>query len=117
MNLLTDRAQGGTSLEDGQIEFLIHRRLLKQDFCLFREPLNEIAYDKGLVVRGTHTLFFESTNRDAKGNVQGSSTLRSLVQMRSMQPQISFISVNFTFAEWIQLQQSQVYLSCFNLIV
>ena len=98
MNVLTDRTQGGGSIEDGQIELLIHRRHVQQDIYLFKEPLDEMAHDEGLVVRGTHTLFFEYTKDDVNNHEPGSSTLRSLVQERSSQPVISFISLtNFKF--------------------
>lgn len=107
MNVLTDRAQGGGSIEDGQLELMIHRRLVDQDFCLFNEPLNEIAYGEGLVVRGIHSLFFEDT-KDEKNKEPGSSTLRSLVQQRNMQPQISVISMNHTSDQWMKLQWPQV---------
>ncbi len=107
MNLLTDRAQGGGSIKDGQIELLIHRRLVQEDLCLFNETLNEIVHGKGLVVRGTHTLFFEKI-RDVKRHVAGSLTLRSLVQERSRQPVISFISSNVTFGQWRTFYKSQV---------
>ncbi|XP_073823589.1 lysosomal alpha-mannosidase-like [Musca autumnalis] len=41
--LLNDRAQGGSSLKDGTLELMLHRRLL---------ILNETVNDKGLVARG-----------------------------------------------------------------
>ncbi len=108
LNVLTDRAQGGGSIEDGQLELMIHRRLVNEDFCLFKEPLNEIAYGEGLVVRGTHSLFFQDT-KDDKIKEPGSSTLRSLVQQRNMQPQISFISMNHTSDQWMKLQWPKVF--------
>jgi len=72
-----DRAQGGASLVDGQIELMLHRRLLCDDARGVAEPLNETQsispYDwvdgkgkvhhepyrigKGLVVRGKHQVF------------------------------------------------------------
>jgi len=100
MNILTDRAQGAGSIEDGELELLIHRRLVQQDICLFKEPLDEMAYGEGLVVRGTHTLFLEDT-KDEKNYMEGSSTLRSLVLERSRQPIISFISMKYTSKQWL----------------
>jgi len=108
MNVLTDRAQGGGSIEDGQLEFLIHRRHVQQDLCSFKEPLDEIAYGKGLVVRGTHILFFEDTRDENKNTEQETSTLRSLVHERSWQPVISFISMNYTSDQWIKFYRSKV---------
>lgn len=55
--VLTDRSQGGSSLQPGQIELMIHRRLLKDDDKGVGEPLNEIDQDgEGLKVRCRHWL-------------------------------------------------------------
>ena len=111
MNVLTDRAQGGSSIEDGQLEFLIHRRLVQQDICRFKEPLDETAYGKGLVVRGTHTLFFQDTKNNDSYK-PGSLTSRSLVLERSREPVISFISTKYTFDQWLKFFASKVYYLC-----
>ena len=107
MNVLTDRAEGGGSIEEGQLELMIHRRLVQQDYCIFNEPLDEMAHGEGLVVRGTHTLFFEDTQNE-KNNKSETSTLRSLVNERSRQPEISFTSLNFTSDQWINSYHSKV---------
>ncbi|XP_018301818.1 lysosomal alpha-mannosidase isoform X1 [Mycetomoellerius zeteki] len=57
LNVFVDRAQGGSSLEDGDVELMLHRRLLKDDAFGVDEALNETAFGEGLVVRGTHYLF------------------------------------------------------------
>ncbi|XP_011704639.1 PREDICTED: lysosomal alpha-mannosidase isoform X1 [Wasmannia auropunctata] len=57
LNVLVDRAQGGSSLQDGAVELMLHRRLLKDDAFGVAEALNETAFGEGLVVRGTHYLF------------------------------------------------------------
>lgn len=50
--LLNDRAQGGSSLKDGAVELMLHRRLLRDDAFGVGEALNETAFGKGLVARG-----------------------------------------------------------------
>ncbi|CAH8649400.1 unnamed protein product [Heterobilharzia americana] len=56
----TDRAQGGTSLHDGQIELMLHRRLVRDDGFGVGEPLMENGLDrKGLIVRGIHRIRFD----------------------------------------------------------
>jgi lysosomal alpha-mannosidase len=46
---LNDRCQAGTSLKDGTIELLIHRRLVRDDDKGVVEPLNETdSNGKGL---------------------------------------------------------------------
>ena len=103
--MITGRAQGGGSIEDGQIELLIHRRHVQQDIYVFGEPLDEMVHGKGLVVRGTHTLVFE----DDKHNKRGSSTLRSIVHERSREPIISFIPMNYyTSDQWLSSYCSKV---------
>ncbi|THD25757.1 Alpha-mannosidase [Fasciola hepatica] len=53
----TDRAQGGASLQDGQVELMVHRRLVRDDGYGVGEALTENGIDgKGLVVRGTHRI-------------------------------------------------------------
>ncbi|CAH0730858.1 unnamed protein product, partial [Brenthis ino] len=54
--ILTDRSQGGSSLEEGSIELMLHRRLLHDDAFGVGEALNETAKNAGLVVRGRHRL-------------------------------------------------------------
>ncbi|XP_033225120.1 lysosomal alpha-mannosidase-like [Belonocnema kinseyi] len=56
MAVLTDRAQGGSSLMDGEIELMVHRRLLTDDCRGLGQALNETAYGTGLVARGEHSL-------------------------------------------------------------
>ncbi|KAF2364115.1 Glycoside hydrolase family 38 N-terminal domain [Trinorchestia longiramus] len=54
--VLNDRAQGGSSLSDGQVELMVHRRLLDDDAFGVGEALNETAFGVGLIARGTHWL-------------------------------------------------------------
>merc|ERR1712150_118466 len=56
MTVLTDRSQGGTSMENGKVELMLHRRLLYDDAFGVGEALNETAFGQGLVVRGKHWL-------------------------------------------------------------
>ena len=58
--MLTDRAQGVTSIVEGQIDILIHRRLLKDDHKGVQEPLNEtnLWNEEGLFQRLRHQIMF-----------------------------------------------------------
>lgn len=58
LTVLTDRSQGGSSLEDGEIELMLHRRCSRQDYLGVDEPLDEVGNDgNGLIARGTHRVF------------------------------------------------------------
>ncbi|KAG0712701.1 Lysosomal alpha-mannosidase [Chionoecetes opilio] len=54
--ILTDRSQGGSSLQPGQMELMVHRRLLHDDAFGVGEALNETQFGEGLVARGKHFL-------------------------------------------------------------
>ncbi|GLV45786.1 Lysosomal alpha-mannosidase II [Carabus blaptoides fortunei] len=59
--VLNDRAQGGTSLQSGEVELMLHRRLLHDDAFGVGEALNERAYGTGLVATGTIYLHYGSS--------------------------------------------------------
>lgn len=50
---------------DGDIELMIHRRLLVDDHWGVAEPLNETAFGEGLVARGKHYLLFDENDEEA----------------------------------------------------
>ncbi|CAG2101230.1 unnamed protein product [Medioppia subpectinata] len=83
MTLLNDRTQGGSSLMNGQIELMVHRRLHNTgrggNF-----KIDEPGVDgKGLVVRGRHYLYFQPIADSPK-------LMRSLSQSLFMGPIVSF---------------------------
>ena len=64
---MTDRSLGGSSLKDGSLEFMVHRRLLHDDSRGVGEALNEPGIDgRGLIVRGKFLLILEETKSSAK---------------------------------------------------
>ncbi|XP_012271344.1 lysosomal alpha-mannosidase isoform X1 [Orussus abietinus] len=97
LNVLNDRAQGGTSMQDGELELMLHRRLLSDDAFGVGEALNEEAFGKGLVARGTHYIFGASTT-DKDNLVLEEKTLALKL---ALQPW-TFVSpaVNLTYDEW-----------------
>ncbi|XP_039762685.1 lysosomal alpha-mannosidase-like isoform X1 [Pararge aegeria] len=63
--VLTDRSVGGTSLNNGELEIMVHRRLLHDDAFGVGEALNETVNGKGLIVRGNHRIYnIDPSNRD-----------------------------------------------------
>uniref|UniRef100_A0AAF5PKD7 Glycoside hydrolase family 38 central domain-containing protein n=1 Tax=Wuchereria bancrofti TaxID=6293 RepID=A0AAF5PKD7_WUCBA len=67
LTVLTDRSHGGTSLNDGQIELMLHRRLFYDDNFGVGEALDELGdTGQGLVVRGRHWIIIESPENSSK---------------------------------------------------
>ncbi|GJQ67661.1 hypothetical protein Trydic_g16491 [Trypoxylus dichotomus] len=86
--VLNDRAQGGSSLEDGQIELMVHRRLLKDDAFGVGEALNEYEFNRGVVVRGQHLLTFGQKNscRKKRSGKSASATQKDLEKKKILSP-------------------------------
>ncbi|XP_058064992.1 lysosomal alpha-mannosidase-like, partial [Anopheles bellator] len=71
LSLLIDRAQGGSSLSDGHLELMVHRRLLRDDRFGVGEALNETQFGGGLIARGKHWLIFGPSSKvGAQGQTQ-----------------------------------------------
>ncbi|KAF7265915.1 hypothetical protein GWI33_020660 [Rhynchophorus ferrugineus] len=52
--VLTDRAEGGSSLKNGEVELMLHRNCLRDDALGVEEALQEKEFGKPIVVRGSH---------------------------------------------------------------
>ncbi|XP_016017648.2 lysosomal alpha-mannosidase isoform X4 [Rousettus aegyptiacus] len=65
LTVLTDRSQGGSSLKDGSVELMVHRRLLKDDRRGVGEPLLENGSGSGLWVRGRHLVLLDKARTAA----------------------------------------------------
>lgn len=100
MALLTDRAQGGSSLADGSLELMVHRRLLHDDAFGVEESLNETAYGQGLIARGIHYLIMGSSQLDQSPTTQ---SLERFTQLeRTLQPWRFFSETKFSYKDWRQ---------------
>ncbi|XP_034666347.1 lysosomal alpha-mannosidase isoform X1 [Drosophila subobscura] len=100
MAILTDRAQGGSSLQDGAIELMVHRRLLHDDAFGVGEALNETEHGEGLIARGKHFFFFGQS-----GNRSGVSLKASerIAQLGKLLPAWKFFSnmKSYNSEEWL----------------
>ena len=74
LTVLTDRAQGAASLEEGQLEVMLHRRTVVDDRRGVEEPLDE----RGLIVRGRHHILLEYRK-----------TVHSAVRRRQLQQELN----------------------------
>ena len=92
-HLLTDRSQGVGSVRDGELEAMVHRRNLHDDWLGVGEPMNEtqcgcIECDcPGLTARGTHLLA-------ATTPATGPRTYRTLQTMSQTPTQLAFAKVH-----------------------
>lgn len=97
MAVLTDRAQGATSLLDGSIDVLLHRRLLWDDAFGVGEALNEIQKGYGLIATGKLHMLFSSK----KTGTAAAATER-FSQNRILMPNwLFFSSLNDTYEDWL----------------
>lgn len=98
LSVLNDRAQGGTSLTDGELEVMVHRRLLNDDAFGVKEALNEQAFGTGLVARGVHHLIGGSLRNPDASALQEKSVALQL----ALRPWILFTPLNNydTLANW-----------------
>ena len=100
LTVLTDRSLGGSSLKDGSVEIMIHRRLLHDDGRGVGEPLNEPGVNgKGLVVRGKlNVILAPPTDSAALHRVLGEEMLLS--------PVVAFAQNSLTINQWMSKYQS-----------
>ncbi|EDV26091.1 uncharacterized protein TRIADDRAFT_63890 [Trichoplax adhaerens] len=102
LTVLTDRSQGGASLKDGQMELMVHRRLLYDDARGVGEPLNEKGVTgKGLIIRGVHYLTLAPPSDSAKlHREQGEALL--------LRPYVSFSNSYSSLQSWMSNSNAQM---------
>ncbi|KAJ0040660.1 hypothetical protein Pint_28469 [Pistacia integerrima] len=70
LSVLVDRATGGASIKDGQVELMLHRRLLDDDVPVVGEALDEMVCVggkcEGLTVRGNYYLSINELGAGAR---------------------------------------------------
>ena len=82
--VLTDRSQGGSSLKDGSVEVMVHRRLMVDDQRGVGEALNETGqFGDGLIIRGRHWVVFDTV-------ANSSATHRPLGEQLLLRPMLTF---------------------------
>ncbi|ESO12627.1 hypothetical protein HELRODRAFT_62270, partial [Helobdella robusta] len=87
LTVLNDRSQGGTSLREGHLELMIHRRNFNDDSLGVDEPLNEPGIDsKGIAARGLHYVLLDTIDSSV-------ALHRSMAQQIYMAPYLSFLDL------------------------
>ena len=86
--VIPDRSVGGTSLRDGEIEIMVHRRLFKDDAKGMNEPLNETDTNgAGIVVKGV--TYFEVRSGDLTNYFPNLDLIRPPVNLKTITEQKS----------------------------
>lgn len=92
VHLLTDRSQGVASLQDGELEAMVHRRNLNDDWLGVGEPMNETQCGcrecdcPGLTARGTHLLAATPPTKSARAYRELQQRSQSPVQLAFSHP-------------------------------
>ena len=94
LTILTDRSLGGSSMKDGSMEIMLHRRLLVDDKRGVGEPLNETGIlGKGLIVRGKLCMILAPPKSSA-------ALHRDLGEKLLLEPVLTFAPNSLTFKKW-----------------
>ncbi|XP_024082685.1 lysosomal alpha-mannosidase-like isoform X2 [Cimex lectularius] len=104
LTVLTDRAQGASSPEDGILEFMLNRRTMHDDGKGVNEPLQEKVMGIGLVARGKHILCFHSNvDKDKIANCH-----RKMAQEIAYSPWMSLSYTHLSRQEWLAAYSKKV---------
>ncbi|WAR25813.1 MAuncharacterized [Mya arenaria] len=99
--VMTDRSQGGASIHDGEVELMVHRRLLYDDCKGVGEPMNETGADQqGLIIRGKMYLHLGQTLDTAKFH-------RDFGLKKYMAPIPAFSETNMKYQEYSATYNTQ----------
>lgn len=106
MTVITDRTQGGTSLKSQQMELMLHRWTVEDDGFGVGEPLNEMEFGKGLMVRGHHWIIPVSLH--GRKQPSAAELSRTLSQQMARQPILTFVDAsNISRNNWKQMATTE----------
>ena len=107
---MEDRSEGGSSVHDGSIELMLHRRTLYDDSLGVGEPINETAFGQGLVVRGSHYLLLERPESSALHHRHVAQRLFMSPLITYALPTVSYANYSSSYHQtWSALNQSLPY--------
>ncbi|XP_050302527.1 lysosomal alpha-mannosidase-like isoform X2 [Anthonomus grandis grandis] len=104
--VLTDRAEGGSSLEDGEIELMLLRNTITDDQLGVGESLQELAFDEGIVARGAHYVAWGHINKTSEAEETIASIQHEIVTQKLLDSWV-FLSVP-TAANFAEYAKSHV---------
>ncbi|XP_022651208.1 lysosomal alpha-mannosidase-like isoform X2 [Varroa jacobsoni] len=85
MTMVPDRPMGGSSLKDGMLELMVHRRLQYDDGFGVEEPLDELGVDRqGLIAKGKIYVTFDEIARAQR-------RMKHLANRQVYRPVLSFL--------------------------
>ncbi|XP_008200174.3 lysosomal alpha-mannosidase [Tribolium castaneum] len=87
--VLNDRAQGGTSLKDGQVEIMIQRNCPHNDFGRVGDSINDQEYGQGVITRGRHYIVLGPTSGNG---VKSLAAIQRDVAQRKLLPPWAFVT-------------------------
>ena len=97
VSLITDRSQGASSLDTGELEVMVHRRCEVDDWFGVGEALEEEAHGVGLVARGRHTVLAGSSLAAA----------RLSQQEAVLSPRLNILAAQLSLEDWLSAGVSQ----------
>ncbi|KAG5881082.1 hypothetical protein JTB14_034142 [Gonioctena quinquepunctata] len=98
--VLTDRSQGGSSLNINELELMVHRRIHSDDYKGVGEDLDEKEFgDYGVYVRGSHYLVIGKATGSNTNGKSTSAQERILAQKKLLQPWIGLAPISKPFEE------------------
>jgi len=104
LTVLVDRSEGGASLASGDLELMVHRRLMYDDSRGVGEPLNEttgitaypnpVRIGPGLIIKGTHRVLLDAPADAAK-------TFRAEMDRAYYPPILGLVANPGSTSEWV----------------
>jgi len=101
-SVVTDRSNGGSSMLDGSLELMVHRRLSVDDNRGVGEPLNETGINGlGLIARGVHHITLDTAN--TAGNSRRTALQNALFRSLHM---YSNLPAGTSYSQWLSTSKS-----------
>ncbi|ERL87070.1 hypothetical protein D910_04471 [Dendroctonus ponderosae] len=107
--VLNDRSQAGTSLGEGQIELMVHRRDVKDDAKGVGEALNDTEFDQGIVARGQHYLILGPSSTLLEQGKTVAAQERILAHQKLLQPWVGMAEAGDLTVEALEKLMSKTY--------